>query len=214
MAIEAVVENYAEFKDFNSTTTQSDRGDLLYVLLDLLRLKTSYDRVAWNTRPVVMVHEVLVRRGWPSAAELWRRSVAQRTTQVADWHQKRLSELNKHYGIRLPTISDRLAERLVRPLAIDRVKALVGPAIDEARQRGGPRAFALLEQELAEFTEHPSGSGLDVPAWLIALEEEVARCERADERGAEPADIEPPVPHRTLAWDDAQQQVKSGEWES
>lgn len=213
LAIEAVVENYAEFKDFNTTTTQSDRGDLLYVLLDLLRLKSSYDRVAWNTRPVVMVHEVLVRRGWPAAAELWRRNVAQRTTQVADWHQKRLGEMNKHYGIRLPSICDRLAERFVRPLAIDRLKSLIEPAIDEARRRGDRQTFALLKQELRDFTEHPSGSGLDVPAWLIALEEEVGRCERADERGAEPTDIEPPVPQRRLDWNEVQQQVKSIEWD-
>ena len=44
LVIEAVIENYTEFKDYNSTTTQSDRGELLYTLLDFLRLKTSYER--------------------------------------------------------------------------------------------------------------------------------------------------------------------------
>ena len=63
MAIEAVVENYGEYVDYNSTTTQSDRGDMLYTLLDFLRLRASYDRVAWNLRPVVLAHEVLVRCG-------------------------------------------------------------------------------------------------------------------------------------------------------
>ena len=38
MAIEAVVENYGEYVDYNSITTQSDRGDMLYTLLDFLRL--------------------------------------------------------------------------------------------------------------------------------------------------------------------------------
>ena len=209
LAIEAVVENYAEFKDFNSTTTQSDRGDLLPILLDLLRLKSSYDRVAWNIKPVVVVHEVLARRGWPSAAELWRRGVAQRTTHIADWHVKRLAELNKRYGIRLPTINDRVSERFVRPLAIDRVRALVCPAIEEARRGGEPRSFPLLEQELTEFTENPSGSGLDVPAWLIELEEEVLRCQHLDERGGEPPELDPPVPRLALTWDDVQRQVKT-----
>jgi hypothetical protein len=211
LVIESIVENYAEFKDFNSTTTQSDRGDLLHILLDLLRLKMSYERVAWNIKPVVVVHDALARRGWPSAAELWRRGLAERTAQIADWHVKRLAELNNKYGIRLPTISDRLAERFVRPLAIDRIRALVCPAIEDARQAREGHWFALLEQELTEFTDHPSGSGLDVPAWLIALEEEASRCQRADEHGSELADLEPPVPRLPLTWDEVQRQVSNEE---
>ena len=39
VAIEAVVENYGEYIDYNSITTQSDRGDMLYTLLDFLRLR-------------------------------------------------------------------------------------------------------------------------------------------------------------------------------
>ncbi|HWB09431.1 MAG TPA: hypothetical protein VG826_09415 [Pirellulales bacterium] len=211
LVIESIVENYAEFKDFNSTTTQSDRGDLLHVLLDLLRLKMSYERVAWNIKPVVVVHDALARRGWPSAAELWRRGLAQRTAHIADWHLKRLADLNKKYGIRLPTIGDRLAERFVRPLAIDRIRALVCPAIEDARRGRKGDWFALLEQELTEFTDNPSGSGLDVPAWLIALEEEESRCEREDEQGRESADLEPPVPRLPLTWDEVQGQVSKEE---
>ena len=63
LTIEAVVENYSEYIDYNSTTTQSDRGEMLYTLLDFLRLRASYDRVAWNLRPVIIAHEVMVRRG-------------------------------------------------------------------------------------------------------------------------------------------------------
>ncbi|MGA2799367.1 MAG: hypothetical protein ABSE63_17430, partial [Thermoguttaceae bacterium] len=48
LAVEAVVENYPEYVDYNSITTQSDRGDMLYTLLDFLRLRAGYDRVAWN----------------------------------------------------------------------------------------------------------------------------------------------------------------------
>ncbi len=70
VALEAVVENYAEYVDYNSTTTQSDRGDMLYTLLDYLRLRASYDRVAWNLQPVVLAHEVLVRSGHDEAADV------------------------------------------------------------------------------------------------------------------------------------------------
>ena len=68
-AIEAVVENYGEYVDYNSITTQSDRGEMLYTLLDFLRLRANYDRMAWNLRPVAVAHETLVRCGRDGAAE-------------------------------------------------------------------------------------------------------------------------------------------------
>ncbi len=70
VTIEAVVENYGEYIDYNSITTQSDRGDMLYTLLDFLRLRANYDRLAWNLRPVMLAHQVLVRCGRDSAAEV------------------------------------------------------------------------------------------------------------------------------------------------
>ncbi len=202
LVIEALVENYGEFRDFNTTTTQSDRGDLLYILLDWLRLKVSYDRIVWNIRPVAVAHEVLVRCGWHAVAEMWHRAIAERTEHIANWHLKRMDELTHQYGVRLSSIADHLAERLVRPLAIDRVRALVAPAMESARHERPPCAFDALEQELVEFIEHPSGAGLDVPAWLIALEEEVAQVERAQWTGGDPTDIDSPVAMVRLNWDD------------
>jgi len=161
----------------------------------------------WNIRPVALAHEVLVRSGWHSVAELWRRAIAERTEHIADWHLKRMDELTRQYGVRLSSIADLLAERLVRPLAIDRVRALVAPAMDNARHARPPGSFAALEQELVEFSEHPSGAGLDVPAWLISLEEEVAQVERAQWTGGDPTDIDPPVHRSPLAWNDVRSQL-------
>ncbi len=175
---EAIVENYAEYRDYNSTTTQSDRGDLLYTLLDFLRLRVQYDRIAWHLRPVVLAHEILVRRGRMNAAEMWRRAMAERTAEVADALAGRLTELRTKYGMRLPTVDDRLAERFVRPLAIDRVRALVAPAVDDVRQRRPSEAFSRLELETEELTQEPTGVGLDVPGWLHALESEVRQARR------------------------------------
>ena len=43
VALEAVAENYGEYVDYNSITTQSDRGEMLYTLLDFLRLRAHYE---------------------------------------------------------------------------------------------------------------------------------------------------------------------------
>ncbi len=173
LVLEAIVENYGEYRDYNSTTTQSDQGGLLYTLLDFLRLRTRYDRVCWNLKPVVLAHEILVRRGKEGAARVWRRALTDRIHDEADQYLQRLAELQRKYAMRMPTVADRLAERFVRPLAIDRIRALVEPAIEEARRGGPTPRFEVLRHETESLTREPTGVGLDVPAWLVALEEEV-----------------------------------------
>lgn len=190
LALEAVVENYSEYIDYNSTTTQSDRGEMLYTLLDFLRLEASYDRVAWNLKPVVLAHEVLVRAGRDEAAERWRQAVIRRTGGVAEQHLKRFSQLCQKYGMRLPSIADRLGERFVRPLDVDRLCARVQPAIDERHSKAeASPSFKQLEEEVAQFTEEPSGVGFDVPPWLEALEDEVQQVRSPTSEEDDPWDM-------------------------
>lgn len=173
IAIEAVVENYGEYIDYNSITTQSDRGDMLYTLLDFLRLRSNYDRLAWNLRPVVLAHEVLVRFGRDGAAEIWRRAVAERTAEIADEHLARFNKLCKRYGMRLPSVAEHLSERFVRPLEIDQLCAMLRPAIDDIRRGGDLKALRLLEEQIVRFTQTPAGAGFELPSWLEALEQEM-----------------------------------------
>lgn len=205
LILEAVGENFDVYRDFNTTTTQSDRGELIYMLLDLLRLKSSYDRFEWNLKPVMLVHQVLVRAGRASAAETWRRAIAEKTADVATWHLQRLAELTATYGLRLATIQDRLEERFVSPLAIDRMRALIQPAMRELRAAPTSVRFDQLEQEVIEFADAPTGAGLDVPRWLIELEEEVARCEESAEV-APPAAQPDPV---RLTWPQIESQLQT-----
>jgi len=172
LAIEAVVENFRVYRDYNATTTQSDHGESLYTLIDFLRLRAAYDRVAWNLKPVIWAHEILIRGQRALAAEMWCQAFAERTAEVADAHLAKLEELSKKHGMRLATVADRIAERFVRPLMIDRVKALVEPALtlgEDLRRI----AFAALEREISSLAKEPSGAGLDLPDWLAALEDEV-----------------------------------------
>ncbi len=191
--LEAVVENYEEYIDYNSTTTQSDRGEMLFTLLDFLRLLASYDRVAWNLHPLVLVHAVLVETGRTTAAALWREAMAQRTESIADQHWQRFEKLNQRYGMRLPTVADRLSERFVRPLIVDRLRALIRPAIDELRSGGPTPSFASLEKGIAELTREPLGLGYDVPTWLEVLENEMEEIWSRSAEG-EAADPLPQIP--------------------
>jgi hypothetical protein len=205
LALEAVVENYREYRDYNTTTTQSDHGEMLYALVDFLRLKATYDRVAWNLKPVVMAHEILVRHNRPAAADLWQRALAERTAEAADTHLKRYRELCDEYGMQLSTVAERLAERFTRPLAIDRVRALVEPAIDAGSE--SCEAFAALEREIDGLASEPAGAGLDVPDWLGALEEEVTAVRTARRHREAAPDLLRRIGQVSLEWSELQEQL-------
>ncbi len=217
VVIEAVVENYSEYRDYNSTTTQSDRGEMIYTLLDFLRLRVHYDRVAWHLKPVLIAHSVLVRHGRNGAAEMWRRALAERTSELADTLQGRGAELRQKYAMRLPTVTDRLAERFVQPLVIDRLRSLIKPAMDAVKagaapQVGGP--FDQLEQETAELTQEPTGIGLEVPAWLASLEQEANDQRRAAGFLARPETISLPLKQVRLDRDEVDRQLSGWERDS
>lgn len=174
VAIESVVENYGVYRDYNATTTQSDHGESLHTLIDFLRVKNAYDRVAWNLKPVALAHRILVTSGRPSAAALWRRAVEERTREAADQHQAGLHSLVERYGMRLPTVSQRLSERFVRPLTIDLIRSLVGPAMGTDSSIAPGEAFGAIRAEVASLLDGDGGSGLDAPDWVEALEEETS----------------------------------------
>ncbi len=207
LVLEAVIENYGEYRDYNSTTTQSDRGDMLYSLLDFLRLRTSYDRVAWNLKPVVLAHEILVRRGRIEAAHRWREALSREIQGKTHQYLAALAQLQKKYAMRMPTVADRINERFVRPMVIDRICALVEPAIREADGGEPSLAFTQLESETAELTREPSGVGLDTPPWLASLEEEVDDALNRVHSRDRQVSLDALIPQARLTFDNVRRQL-------
>jgi hypothetical protein len=202
--LQAVVENYDEYRDYNTTTTQSDYGDNLFALLDFLRLKVAYERDQWRLRPLVVGHEALCRRGRTADAEGWQEGIVENTQAQAERHLLDLDQLEARHGLRLRSVRDRLSERFVAQLAIDRLCALVGPAWQAARDGGDEAnpAFRRLLDGVEAFAATPSGVGLEVPPWLRRLEAEAERWKRG---GAPPV---PPPPSK-LTLDGLRAQLES-----
>ena len=173
LILEAVLENYNEYRDYNSTTTQSDRGELLYMLLDFLRIRVRYDRVSWRLRPMVWAHRVLVNQAENKVARMWRRSLAERVGDEADRYLIRFRQLRKKYAMQMMTVHDRLAEKFVHPMQIDRLRSLVRQSVHKPGSAAARRAFDRLERETDQLAGRPTGVGVDLPHWLAALEEEV-----------------------------------------
>jgi hypothetical protein len=209
--LQAVVENYEEYKDFNATTTQSDYGDSLYILLDFLRLKTSYERHAWHFRPVAMAHDVLARRDRTEAAVGWEEAFAQLAQEPAAEHLDELARLEREHRVKLSTVADRLKEGFVKSLALDRLCALIEPAVREARESGDRPTFARLRRELQPFAATPTGAGLDVPHWLRRLEGEVQRVRTTSSAVAVLAEGLFRTPQRAVPYAELQRQLQEFE---
>lgn len=181
VVLHTIAEHYEEYRDYNTTTTWSDYGENLYVLLDFIRLKAKYERYAWRMRPLVLAHEALCRKGLPDVAERWEKSIADFSRPLAAELMEKLTEKEAEHAVRLRTIRDRIEERFLRPLALDRLCALVDPAAAEARRGEGEQgdAYRRLSEQLRPLADNPIGVGLDVPQWLRKLRDEVDRVRDA-----------------------------------
>jgi hypothetical protein len=204
--LQALLENYEEYKDYSASAPQSDFGDNLHILLDFLRLKSGYDRHAWQLRPLAQVHEVLARQQ-PEAAAQWQERFLQVTEPEAGRQLEALAELEKAHGLRLRTVADRIEERFIKPLALDRLCALIPPAMEAAGKPEAEQSLARLEAELAPHLESPTGVGLDVPAWLQRLEATVQQTRASRTALAGLAEELFRIPKRVLPLDDLRREL-------
>src|SRR5262249_7854190 len=160
-----------------------------------------------------MAHEVLARHGQASTAVRWQESLVQFTRDLARQHVESLARLERQHGIRLGTVSDRVNERFVKPLALDRLCALIEPCLEEARkveEEAGRPSFQRLQQEMRVYVTSPAGVGLDVPAWLRRLEAEVRRVQASRTSMAALAENFFRVPRREVSHEEVQRQLR--EW--
>ena len=208
LVLESIAENHAEYRDWNSTTTQSDRGECLHILLDFLRVKAEHDRIAWTLRPVNMAHRVLARRGVVAAAAAWRTRMRDETHDTAAALVQRLTDLETHWSVRLASVSDRVRRPFTAALEQDELEALVEPAVAELFTGQPAGAGGELEAQAETFLGVASGSGVEVPDWLERLGSAVDRAlEAAESRGPahgvglDRGRLPEAVPWKPVAWD-------------
>ena len=120
---------------------------------------------------------------------------------------KKLENLEQAYGMRVPTISDRLGERFVKPFDLARLCSLVEASMEEAGRPEQPH-FRLLESELQPYLSTPSGVGLDVPQWLQRLEQEINHVRAKESSLAVLAEHWLQVPERRLPRDELEAQLR------
>ncbi|MDA0833155.1 MAG: hypothetical protein O3A29_07715, partial [Planctomycetota bacterium] len=103
-----IVDKFDRFLEYNTTTTQSDYGEMLYMFLDMLRLEAKYDRDAWSLMPGILCHEVFIRVAHPSVVSTWERMFEAQSRPLAERHLSDLRRLERKYGMRLPSGGDHI----------------------------------------------------------------------------------------------------------
>ncbi|MBX7102926.1 MAG: hypothetical protein K1X57_02520 [Gemmataceae bacterium] len=198
VVLQAIAENYDEYRDYNTTTTQSDYGNNLFLLLDYLRLKSAYDRDNWRLKPLLLTHEVLCRRRRTADAARWQEVISVYTRAHSEQHIQELGRLETKHALKLRTIRERLEERFVASLAQDRLAALLIPLWESAKTGGEEAASRLsaFSTALKPFTSNPVGAGLETPDWIRRLEREMALTKA--QRESPPTDKFPVPPLAAL----------------
>ncbi len=196
--VETLLERYGQFIDYNTTTTQSDNGSNLFMLFDFLRLLGEYDRMAWDMRPFINAHKTMVYEKNYEVADSWCESIKERSGFHAQRFIRRYRKLCLKYGLTIKTIGDRLEERLVKPMAINKLCALLEPSIQEARAGGKTPSFNKLLELVGEFIAEPTGTGYEPPTWLEEIENEINRYRNRSEDDDEMLDLKDFIPRRLL----------------
>ena len=106
-------------------------------------------------------------------ARMWRRSLTERVGPEADKYLNMLEALRNKYSMRMESVGRRLEGRFGHQMQIDRLRALVAPAMSDPTSRESRRTFELLHHEAQAFSRSTMGVGIDLPAWLATLENEV-----------------------------------------
>ena len=206
--LEILVEYYDEYKEYKSSSPQSDYGDKLYVLLDFLRVKAAHDRHIWQLRPLYSTHEVLVAQGRWGTARIWQERGELLTNSLFARDREELERLEKAHGLRLASISERVREKFQTPMEIDRLCALVGPAMEHEDASEAARHFDEIRQQIDFLTANPSGSGIDLPVWLSRLEQEAQRVKAVEGEDTRINDGFMETPQLRLSLEDVRREIE------
>ena len=201
--VDSILEHYEHYREYNATTTLSDRGDSIYVFLDFLRLLAAYDRISWNLAPVSLIHEILSEEGRFDEADLWRDAIVGRTRDAAVDHLRRYDKLCEKYGVQLPSIRQRLEERFIQPLRVHRLRSLLKAAVVEIEPQRN-ESFAGLQAEIESLRQETVPVGGEAPPWVLQLERELAKIKRREHA---PKDAKAERTYAVLTWEQMQDQL-------
>lgn len=173
---EIILENYAEYVDYNSLTTQSDYGENLHSLLDFLALKERFTRMEWNLTPYMVFYDQLLQKGLWSLADRWEERLVEETASTVSELQEAYSQLSQHHGIHLPILDETLRDGFRGILLRRRMAALARKAVHSKDAARHDESLSELWRTIEEFGVRHVVMGASAPSWLLELEEHLNRA--------------------------------------
>lgn len=189
--IESVVENYAVYIDYNTSTTQSDRGDRLYALLDFMRLTAGFNRAVWNMEPVAIAHRVMLELVRRNDAASWREEFYFRTAQLRREYLRQYQSLVRKHGMTLASVVQRIQFGIPDLVEIARLRAAVARAVHASPRDEQRQEAADLQEIVAKFKMINAGTGFELPSWLVAMRDEYDRQSDIQQHGIDPKLVDP-----------------------
>lgn len=178
LVYQIIIDKYDRFLEYNTTTTQSDYGEKFSCFLDFLRVEAEYERDEWNYLPFKIAHESFVNESQMEAAQIYEDLFTRRSNEKAEEHLSQLAKQQQKHGVKLPGITDHLQERFVKPLAVNRMLALVKLAMNDVQSNLEiSSSFERLCSEIEVYQNDLHGSSIEIPEWLRLLDIEVTKNE-------------------------------------
>ena len=94
-------------------------------------------------------------------------------------------------------------------MIVDQTRALVRPAMEEARAGKPPKAFGQLQANVEMLMAQRCGSSWDMPNWLVALEEEIENVRRHHRFACFDTVLAQAVPQQTLTREEIERQRRA-----
>ncbi|MGQ9503555.1 MAG: hypothetical protein ACUVQG_00830 [Thermogutta sp.] len=177
LILEAVIENYEDYLDYNSMTTQSDYGKNLHILIDFLRLKCEYQRRHWMLKPFFLAHRCLIHAQLWDAAQIWEESVNSHFQGWSEIFVKKYDAIRSAHGIHLPGLFETLNNGFGFTLAMQHVLGLVQHVVRELESGQASTALARLTQRIQSFGTFHVRYGFHRPEWIDDLENAIQQAQ-------------------------------------
>ena len=178
LTLEPVLSYYSHYIDYNSSTTQSDRGENFMILLRYLMAVGTIHRVLWNCEPFFRFSRVLLQANEPDLARDLGRSVLQYVGPEFGIVHAGLNHLAEETGVRLMTVERVVEDGIDYPLRLEELRYWASQLAEACSQDQAHEAALKLEQLAEEFLAKPRETGFEPPEWLEVLQEEFQRQEK------------------------------------
>ncbi len=176
--VEPILTYYTHYIEYNSSTTESDRGENLHLLLRHLLVVACVDRIIWTHELHLHTYRTLLRLDEPELAEhvgqLFAASIRPDLDSLAFWYR----EAEKLTGVQLATVRRAVTQADVYPLRLEQLRYWARRLAEAQTPEVSAQAAKAIEDLAEQFLAEPQETGFEEPEWFDIIRQEFRRQEK------------------------------------